>query len=371
MASLSLKNISKVFPNGFIAVKDFSMDIADGEFVVFVGPSGCGKSTILRMIAGLEDITSGELYIGDCLVNDMEPQDRDVAMIFQNYVLYPNMSVYDNMAFGLKMRNMPRAEIDRVIHEMAGILDIESILDRKPKSLTGAQRQRVVMGRAMVRNPKVTLLDEPLMNLDEKLRRQMREETKKVQEKTKDTIIYVTDDQTEAMTLGSRIVVMNDGVVQQIGTPEELYEKPVNKFVAGYMGTPQMNLFDARVEQEGKQAVLCFCERRVLLNEERSVPLLEGGYVGKEIFCGVRPEDIHTDEAFITANPQNTVEAVVQVYEMLGAEVFLHFQVADIGFITRTGTESEARPGDVIRVCLDTKRVHLFDKATERTISNQ
>ncbi len=371
MASLSLKNISKVFPNGFIAVKDFSMEIEDGEFVVFIGPSGCGKSTILRMIAGLEDITAGEIYIGDRLVNDLETQERDVAMIFQNYMLYPNLSAYENMAFGLKMRNIGRDEMDQAIRRAAEILDITSILDKKPRTLTRAQQQRVALGRAMAKDPKVFLLDEPLMNLDEKLRCQMRREIKRVQEKLGATVIYVTDDQREAMDLGTRIVVMNDGVVQQIGTPEELYEKPANKFVAGYMGTPQMNMFEARVEQDGKRAVLCFSDHRVLLNEERSAPLLEGGYAGKEIVCGVRPEDIHTDREFVAANPDTRVEAVVQVYEMLGTEVFLHFQVSNTGFITRTGTESEARPGDTIAVCLDTTRIHLFDKSTEITISNR
>ena len=240
MASLSLKNICKTYPNGFVAVKNFNLDIADKEFIIFVGPSGCGKSTTLRMIAGLEEITEGELWIGNNLVNDVEPKDRDIAMVFQNYALYPHMSVYDNMAFGLKLRKTPKDQIDRLVHEAAKILDIEHLLDRKPKALSGGQRQRVAMGRAIVRNPKVFLMDEPLSNLDAKLRVQMRIEISKIHQRLGATIIYVTHDQTEAMTLGTRIVVMKDGVVQQVDTPQNLYQKPGNLFVAGFMGSPQI-----------------------------------------------------------------------------------------------------------------------------------
>ena len=253
MASLSLKNVTKVYPNGFVGVKDFSLEIADKEFIIFVGPSGCGKSTTLRMIAGLEEISSGELKIGDKVVNDVEPKDRDIAMVFQNYALYPHMSVYDNMAFGLKLRKVPKAEIDKLVHEAAKILDIEHLLDRKPKALSGGQRQRVAMGRAIVREPKVFLMDEPLSNLDAKLRVQMRIEISKLHQRLGTTIIYVTHDQTEAMTLGTRIVVLKDGVIQQVDTPQNLYDKPANKFVAGFIGSPQMNLIDAKVVQVGNQ----------------------------------------------------------------------------------------------------------------------
>ena len=256
MSSLSLKNICKVYPNGFEAVKDFNFEIKDQEFIIFVGPSGCGKSTTLRMIAGLEDISSGELKIGDRVVNDVEPKDRDIAMVFQNYALYPHMSVYDNMAFGLKLRKVPKDEIDKMVKEAAKILDLTPLLDRKPKALSGGQRQRVAMGRAIVRNPKVFLMDEPLSNLDAKLRVQMRIEIAKLHQRLGTTIIYVTHDQTEAMTLGDRIVVMKDGVIQQVDTPQNLYEKPTNLFVAGFMGSPQMNFLDATVEVNGDTASL-------------------------------------------------------------------------------------------------------------------
>ena len=246
MASLSLRNVTKKYPNGFVAVKDFNLEIADKEFIIFVGPSGCGKSTTLRMIAGLEDISSGELYIDGKLVNDVEPKDRDIAMVFQNYALYPHMSVYDNMAFGLKLRKTPKDEIDRKVHDAAKILDLEHLLDRKPKALSGGQRQRVAMGRAIVRSPKVFLMDEPLSNLDAKLRGQMRVEISKLHQRLETTIIYVTHDQTEAMTLGTRIVVMKDGVVQQVDSPQNLYDSPCNKFVAGFIGAPQMNMIDAQ-----------------------------------------------------------------------------------------------------------------------------
>ena len=245
MASLSLRHINKTYPNGYVAVKDFNLEIEDKEFIIFVGASGCGKSTTLRMVAGLEEITSGELYIGDKLVNDVEPKDRDIAMVFQNYALYPHMTVYDNMAFGLKLRKIPKDEIDKMVREAARILDLEALLERKPKALSGGQRQRVAMGRAIVRNPKVFLMDEPLSNLDAKLRGQMRIEISKLHQRLGTTIIYVTHDQTEAMTLGTRIVVMNAGIVQQVDTPQVLYDSPCNLFVAGFIGSPQMNFVDA------------------------------------------------------------------------------------------------------------------------------
>ena len=276
MASLSLKNVCKVYPNGFVAVKDFNLEIADQEFIIFVGPSGCGKSTTLRMIAGLEEISSGELWIGDKLVNDVEPKDRDIAMVFQNYALYPHMSVYDNMAFGLKLRKVPKDEIDKSVHEAAKILDIEHLLDRKPKALSGGQRQRVAMGRAIVRSPKVFLMDEPLSNLDAKLRVQMRVEISKLHKRLQTTIIYVTHDQTEAMTLGTRIVVLKDGIIQQVDTPQNLYNTPNNIFVAGFIGSPQMNLIDATVSQEGSQAVLKMSEEvTIKLPAEKSKKLID------------------------------------------------------------------------------------------------
>ena len=264
MASLQLKNVYKIYPNGFNAVKDFNLDIEDKEFIIFVGPSGCGKSTTLRMIAGLEDISSGELWIGDKMVNDVEPKDRDIAMVFQNYALYPHMSVYDNMAFGLKLRKVPKEKIDKQVHEAAKILDIEHLLDRKPKALSGGQRQRVAMGRAIVREPKVFLMDEPLSNLDAKLRVQMRVEISKLHQRLQTTIIYVTHDQTEAMTLGTRIVVMKDGIIQQVDTPQNLYDKPCNLFVAGFMGMPPMNFIDCKVVKSGADVLLMFGSHSII-----------------------------------------------------------------------------------------------------------
>jgi len=371
MAGLSLKHINKTYPNGFVAVKDFSLEIADKEFIIFVGPSGCGKTTTLRMIAGLEEITEGELYIGDKLVNDVEPKDRDIAMVFQNYALYPHMSVYDNMAFGLKLRKTPKDEIDKLVHEAAKILDIEHLLDRKPKALSGGQRQRVAMGRAIVRNPKVFLMDEPLSNLDAKLRVQMRIEISKLHQKLQTTIIYVTHDQTEAMTLGTRIIVMKDGVIQQVDTPQNLYDKPDNLFVAGFMGSPQMNFINCQVEKEGNDITLHFAERSIKLPEARGKKLIEGGYVGKEVILGIRPEDIKDEQVFIETSKDSSFDATVRVYELLGAEVFLYFTIADTVDITaRVNPRTTARPGDTIQIALDLSKIHIFDKETEQIISH-
>ena len=378
MASLSLRNINKTYPNGFVAVKNFNLEIADKEFIIFVGPSGCGKSTTLRMIAGLEEITEGELYIGDKLMNDVEPKDRDIAMVFQNYALYPHMSVYDNMAFGLKLRKTPKDEIDRLVHEAAKILDIEHLLDRKPKALSGGQRQRVAMGRAIVRNPKVFLMDEPLSNLDAKLRVQMRIEISKLHQKLQTTIIYVTHDQTEAMTLGTRIIVMKDGVIQQVDTPQHLYDMPCNLFVAGFMGSPQMNFIDCDVVEENGKVDLHFVGRKVTLDEKRAKKLIEGGYVGKKIVLGIRPEDIKDEEIAINALPGSTFDAEVRVYELLGAEVFLYFTLEDkqdrknlnnsVDITARVNPRTTAKVGDTIKIALDLSKIHLFDKETELVI---
>ena len=279
MARLSLKNICKEYPNGYQAVKNFNLEIADQEFIIFVGPSGCGKSTTLRMIAGLEDISSGEFKIDDVLVNDIESKDRDIAMVFQNYALYPHMTVYDNMAFGLKLRKTPKAEIDKMVREAARILDLERLLDRKPAALSGGQRQRVAMGRAIVRNPKVFLMDEPLSNLDAKLRVQMRTEISKLHKRLGATIIYVTHDQTEAMTLGTRIVVMKDGVIQQVDSPQNLYNKPCNVFVAGFIGSPQMNFLEAECVVSGKKAALKIGDVMITLPEEKAEKLIIQEYI--------------------------------------------------------------------------------------------
>ena len=370
MASLSLKNVCKVYSNGFEAVKNFNLEIADKEFIIFVGPSGCGKSTTLRMIAGLEDISSGELKIGDRVVNDVEPKDRDIAMVFQNYALYPHMSVYDNMAFGLKLRKVPKNEIDKMVKEAAKILDLTALLERKPKALSGGQRQRVAMGRAIVRNPKVFLMDEPLSNLDAKLRVQMRIEIAKLHQRLGTTIIYVTHDQTEAMTLGTRIVVMSAGVVQQVDTPQTLYDRPCNLFVAGFIGSPQMNFVDAKCKVNGKKVALIAGPASIELPEAKAKKLIDGGYDGKTVVLGIRPEDVHDEPEFLAKSPNTIIEATIRVYEMLGAEVYLHFDYEGSTMTARVDPRTTARTGDTVKFALDADRIHVFDKETENTITN-
>ena len=369
MASLSLEHVTKVYPNGFEAVKDFNLNIEDKEFIIFVGPSGCGKSTTLRMIAGLEDISSGTLKIGDRVVNDVEPKDRDIAMVFQNYALYPHMTVYDNMAFGLKLRKVPKAEIDKMVRDAAKILDLEKLLDRKPKALSGGQRQRVAMGRAIVRNPKVFLMDEPLSNLDAKLRVQMRTEIAKLHQRLGTTIIYVTHDQTEAMTLGTRIVVMKDGVVQQVDTPQNLYDKPGNLFVAGFMGSPQMNFLDAEVEVQGDKASLKIAGQSIELPPAKAKKVIEGGYAGKTVTFGIRPEDVD-DSEMVVSTSKAVFESTINVYELLGAEVYLYFDLAEFPITARVDSRTTARPGDKVKFAFDVEKIHIFDKETEKTITN-
>ena len=369
MASLSLKNICKVYPNGFEAVKNFNLEIADKEFIIFVGPSGCGKSTTLRMIAGLEDISSGELKIGDRVVNDVEPKDRDIAMVFQNYALYPHMTVYDNMAFGLKLRKVPKDEIDKMVKEAAKILDLTQLLDRKPKALSGGQRQRVAMGRAIVRNPKVFLMDEPLSNLDAKLRVQMRIEIAKLHQRLGTTIIYVTHDQTEAMTLGTRIVVMKDGVIQPVDTPQNLYEKPHTLCVAGFMGSPPMNFLDAVVRINGTAVTLEVAGQSIPLPPAKAKKLIDGGYNGKTVVMGIRPEDVYDSEMFIET-AKCVFSSTIKVYELLGAEVFLYFDLGEFPMTARVDPRSNARPGDTVRFAFDVEKIHVFDKETEQVITN-
>ena len=372
MASVTLKNIYKRYPGGVTAVSDFNLDIQDKEFVILVGPSGCGKSTTLRMIAGLEEISDGELYIGDRLVNDVAPKDRDIAMVFQNYALYPHMTVYENMAFGLKLRKTPKDEIKRRVDEAARILDIEHLLDRKPKALSGGQRQRVALGRAIVREPKVFLLDEPLSNLDAKLRAQMRTELSKLHIRLGTTFIYVTHDQTEAMTMGDRIVVMKDGFIQQVDTPQNLYDRPVNMFVAGFMGSPQMNFIDATlVSKDGKYAVEFGTEESkyvVEVPDSKAKPENFAEYAGKEVVLGIRPENIHDEEMFLSAAKTGVIECNVEVTELMGAETYLYLNCIGNNLIARVSPRCTARTGDVIKVAIDINKMHLFDKETEECI---
>ena len=370
MASLSLKNICKVYPNGFEAVKDFNLEVEDKEFIIFVGPSGCGKSTTLRMIAGLEEISSGELYIDGKLVNDVEPKDRDIAMVFQNYALYPHMTVFDNMAFGLKLRKVPKDEIKKKVEEAAKILDLEKLLDRKPKALSGGQRQRVAMGRAIVRNPKVFLMDEPLSNLDAKLRVQMRSEISALHHRLGATIIYVTHDQTEAMTLGTRIVVLKDGVIMQVDSPQKLYNEPDNLFVAGFIGSPQMNFVDAKCTIEGEKVSLTFDNTTVVLPPAKAKKLIEGNYNGKTVVMGVRPEDIDDSQITIETFKDSIIETDVTGYELLGSEVLLYFEVAGAQMTAKVDSRTPARLGDHIKLAIDPEKVHVFDKETELTITN-
>ena len=364
MAGLSLQHIWKKYPNGYEAVKDFNLEIADKEFIIFVGPSGCGKSTTLRMIAGLEDISSGTLKIGDRIVNDVESKDRDIAMVFQNYALYPHMTVYDNMAFALMLKKTPKAEIDKAVHEAARILELDKVLDRRPSQLSGGQRQRVAMGRAIVRSPQVFLMDEPLSNLDAKLRVQMRAEIAKLHDRLGATVIYVTHDQTEAMTLGTRIVVMKDGIVQQVASSTELYNRPDNLFVAGFIGSPQMNFIDARFDGNDLIAGGTSFE----LPRDKVDVLREKGYVGKTVVMGVRPENVYDAKAKALCKLTAPFSAKITVFELLGAEVQLYFDFAGASMSAKVDQGSRAAVGDTMSFAFDTDKIHVFDKETEQAI---
>ena len=364
MSSLSLEHIYKIYPNGFEAVKDFNLQIEDREFIIFVGPSGCGKSTTLRMVAGLEDISKGELKIDGKVMNDVDPKDRDIAMVFQNYALYPHMSVYDNMAFGLKLRKVPKDEIDKAVRDAARILDLEHLLERKPKALSGGQRQRVAMGRAIVRNPRVFLMDEPLSNLDAKLRVQMRTEIAKLHERLGATIIYVTHDQTEAMTLGTRIVVMKDGIVQQVDSPINLYNEPCNLFVAGFIGSPQMNFMDADVKKTDGKIVLKIADQNFPIPAAKGKVLEEKGYVGKTITAGIRPEHIADADIEDPKDQSGIFQAAVNVYELMGAEVYLYFDYAGTQMTARVDPRTKATTGKTGRFAMDLSMIHAFDKET-------
>jgi multiple sugar transport system ATP-binding protein len=391
MATVSLQNIKKIYPfsgddakkkkkkkgepveekkvnlqitdEGVVAVQEFNLEIADKEFIVLVGPSGCGKSTTLRMIAGLEEISDGALYIGDRLVNDVAPKDRDIAMVFQNYALYPHMTVYENMAFALKLRKTPKAEIDAKVKEAAEILDITQYLGRKPKALSGGQRQRVAIGRAIVRDPQVMLMDEPLSNLDAKLRNQMRAEIIKLRSRINTTFIYVTHDQTEAMTLGDRIVIMKDGFIQQIGTPQEVFNHPYNLFVAGFIGSPQMNFFDAKLVKNGDEYAVDLCGHQVALSEEKQAALKANDVAEQDITLGVRPEHIVLAEGGVEGN--------IDVHELMGSSVHLHVSsygkdvVIVVSTMNMTETEVNAlNAGTGVKFSFGGNNCHVFSKET-------
>ncbi|EKK3339535.1 sn-glycerol-3-phosphate ABC transporter ATP-binding protein UgpC [Listeria innocua] len=366
MAQLSLEHIYKIYDNKVTAVSDFNLEIDDKEFIVFVGPSGCGKSTTLRMIAGLEEISKGELSIDGKVMNNVAPKDRDIAMVFQNYALYPHMTVYDNMAFGLKLRKMPKDEIKKRVEHAANILGLTEYLKRKPSALSGGQRQRVALGRAIVRDAKVFLMDEPLSNLDAKLRVQMRAEITKLHQQLDTTMIYVTHDQTEAMTMATRIVIMKDGVIQQVGSPKQVYDHPVNMFVAGFIGSPAMNFFKGRLEGSnfiGDDFTIAVPEGKLKLLKDR-------GFDGKEIVFGIRPEDIHDEPIVIEANPGYTFKATTIVAELTGAEFMLHSRVGTHEFVARVDARSEHQPNEVLTLAFEMSKSHFFDPETENNLTD-
>ena len=373
MANLSFQNIKKVYDNSVVAVQEFNLEIADKEFIVLVGPSGCGKSTTLRMVAGLEEITGGELYIGGKKVNTTPPKDRDIAMVFQNYALYPHMTIYDNIAYGLRLRKFPKRVIDQKVREAAEILDISELLKRKPKALSGGQQQRVAIGRAIVREPQVFLMDEPLSNLDAKLRNQMRSEIIKLRQKLNTTFIYVTHDQTEAMTLGDRIVIMKDGFVQQVGTPQEVFHHPSNIFVAGFIGMPQMNFFDARLTRTGDRYAVELGGAQIELSPEKAARLLAREVQSQEVTLGVRPEHIALTES------ENAVFAAVDVSEMMGSAIHIHVDACerDVVIVVPV-SEEEAKEADErfrrgapVRFTFRGSAAHLFDKETGMNLEQQ
>ena len=371
MATVSLKNVKKIYDNKVTAVHDFNLEIADKEFIVLVGPSGCGKSTTLRMVAGLEDISEGDLFIDGQRMNDVEPKDRDIAMVFQSYALYPHMTVYENMAFALKLRKMPKDVIDQKVREAAEILNITEYLDRKPKALSGGQRQRVAIGRAIVRDPKVFLMDEPLSNLDAKLRNQMRAEIIKLRQRIDTTFLYVTHDQTEAMTLGDRIVIMKDGFIQQIGTPQEVFDRPANLFVAGFIGSPQMNFFQARLNKRDGRYTITVADAEMELYETAQKLLAEQSMGERTVTVGVRPEHI----TFSAQPGPHIISSKVDVSEMMGSEVYLHVTAAGRDVVLRIPTTelpAEHRAGipygTAVNFTFHPELIHLFDPETEKNL---
>ncbi|WP_096188191.1 ABC transporter ATP-binding protein [Evansella halocellulosilytica] len=362
MADITFKSLYKIYDGDVQAVTDFNLEIEDKEFIVFVGPSGCGKSTTLRMVAGLEDISKGELFIGDDVVNDVAPKDRDIAMVFQNYALYPHMNVYDNMAFGLKLRKFKKDDIDKRVRDAAKILGLTEMLDRKPKAMSGGQRQRVALGRAIVRNPKVFLMDEPLSNLDAKLRVQMRAEITKLHQRLQTTTIYVTHDQTEAMTMATRIVVMKDGLIQQVGRPKDIYDYPENVFVGGFIGSPSMNFLTGTLKDGHFQ----LGDLSIKIPEGKMKPIEK--FNNKEIILGIRPEDIHDEPVFLESAESAQIDAKIDVAELMGAESFLYSKVADQDFIARVDSRTDVHGGDTLKVAFDMNKAHFFDPETEERL---
>ncbi len=365
MASITYDHVWKRFGD-VIAVQDLDIHIADKEFLVFVGPSGCGKTTSLRVLAGLEEVTEGNIYIGDRLVNDVPPKDRDIAMVFQSYALYPHMTVYDNMAFGLKLRKTPKAQIDNLVKDAAEILGISNLLDRKPKQLSGGQRQRVAVGRAIVRHPAVFCMDEPLSNLDAKLRVQARAEISKLHQRLETTFIYVTHDQTEAMTMGTRIAVMKDGVLQQIDTPQILYDKPHNVFVAGFIGSPAMNFFPATLTASDGKVFVDTGVFRVELPEDKAGTYRQ--HAGKQVVFGIRPEDIHDPQYAPPGIQRANIDGQVDVTELMGKEVIVHLLVGDYEFLAIVDPRTDFHVGNKVQVALNMANAHIFDQETEIAI---
>lgn len=364
MAGISLRHIVKTYPGNVTVVPDLNLEIKDKEFVVLVGPSGCGKSTTLRMIAGLEDISGGEMYIGERLVNEIAPKERDISMVFQNYALYPHMTVYKNLAFGLELAKEDKKVIDQKIKKVAKDLDIEYLLNRKPKALSGGQRQRVAVGRSMVRNPSVFLFDEPLSNLDAKLRGEMRAVIKQLHEKLQTTFVYVTHDQVEAMTMADRIVVMKDGYIQQNDIPQKLFDCPCNKFVAGFIGMPQMNFFDCELKKKDHEFYLKFANYEILLPESKNQNGCLDGYLGKTISAGIRPNDLSI------VDKEYTINGEVELKELMGAESYIYVNSNDVRFTVRTVGNYKCEIGQGVSIKFDTEKIHLFDKETTKTITN-
>jgi multiple sugar transport system ATP-binding protein len=367
MSNVTLNHVSKVYPGGVKAVDDLSLEIQDKEFLVLVGPSGCGKTTTLRMVAGLEDITDGELLFDDTQINNIPAKSRDLAMVFQNYALYPHMTVFDNMSFSLKISRLPKQQIKDRVKKTASLLGIEDLLSRRPKELSGGQMQRVALGRAIVRNPKAFLMDEPLSNLDAKLRAHMRAELIKLHRSLQTTFIYVTHDQAEAMTMGTRIAVMHEGILQQVDTPANLYDHPVNMFVAGFIGIPQMNFFPVQLERTDDGFNCVFGEIHIPLDKAIGSRIKDEQFIGREVIMGIRPEDIHIDKDFLLHYPQNAFAAQVDMSEMMGAETLVHLNIQGKDAVAKTARFS-SQSGATVTIAFDISRIHLFDPETQKTI---